>query len=439
MKKLISLLLCAAALFSLAACDASRCRTPGNFYYRKTDPSYGSSEGLIAPEIRELCSYEENFPEILDGYFAGPDSRSLESPFPRDVHVVSWDLTEEMLSLNLSESFAALSGVDLSVACSCIARTFLELLPVERVCIEAESKLLNGQNAIVLTRDNMSFADDSLAQLKTTYTLYYTDRKMRYLIGVDTSASLASQEDVIRFLVQQLMSTPYNSDLMAPIPFGTKLLDVSVKGGLCTLNFSSNFESKAWPKPEAQRTTLLSIVNTLTQVEGITQVEFCTEGNLLVQYGSLNISAPFVPEEQAIGPIRSGINEFDTTIYLSNGSDQYLTGIPLKIRQTAGSLQEELILKTLIAYKPLNGFYSIVPAGTKINSIRTEFGICYIDLSREFLSDPDRLTLAVHSIVASVCAVKDIDCVRITVDGKVPANLESSLFQVLSPKPDWFI
>lgn len=438
MKKLISLLLCSAMILTLCACGQNFPEESGQFYYRRIQPAYGADDGIIAPEIRKFPANQSDLSEMLECYFSGPESRGLESPFPRNTHVISWGIQDETLSLNLSEPFAALSGVDLTVACSCIARTFLEILPIETVTIQVMRKTLNGQKSISLGINDMSFLDDGLEQLRTSYKVYYADHRLRYLIGIDIPVSLADQEDVIRFLIQNLMTTPNNPDLFSPIPYGTKLLDVSVKNGLCTLNFSSEFESNAWQKTEARRLTLLSIVNTLTQIDGIEQVEFCIDDNLLVQYGPLNISAPLIQEERAIGPVRTGVNEFDATLYVSNGSGEYLTGIPTKIRQTAGIHQEELILKALIRCPSINGFYTTIPATTTINSISTDRGICYIDLSKDFLTNPDTLELSVHAIVASVCTVKSIRAVQITVNGKIPSGFDPNLFRVLSPQLDWY-
>ncbi len=438
MKKIVSLLLCASIMLTLCACQQTLVEKSGAFYYRRIQPTYGSEDGIIAPEMRKFPVINNDLSEMMESYFHGPESRGLESPFPRNTHVISWGIQDNVLSLNLSEPFAALSGVDLTVACSCIARTFLEILPIERVTIQVMHQTLNGQKSISLSADDMSFMDDGLEQLRTTYKIYYADQRLRYLIGLDTVVSFADEEDIIRFLIQSLMATPSSSDLQPTIPYGTKLLDVSIKNGLCTLNFSSEFESNAWYKLEARRLTLLSIVNTITQIEGIEQVEFCTEGNLLVQYGSLNISAPFVAEERAIGPVRTGINEFDTTLYVSNGSSEYLAGIPTRIRQTAGIQQEELILKTLIRFKSINGFYTTIPPATVINSVTTDRGICYIDLSKEFLMNPDTLELSIRGIVASICTVKGIKGVKITINGKIPSGFDPNLFDVLTTQLDWF-
>ncbi len=438
MKKLISLLLCAAMTLALCACRQNPPGESGMFYYRRIQPAYGTDDGIIAPESRNFSIIDDDLAEMLERYFAGPEARSLESPFPRNTHVISWGIQDETLTLNLSEPFAALSGVDLTVACSCIARTFLEILPIEKITIQVMHKTLNGQKNISLSREDLSFVDDGMEQLRTTYQIYYADQHLRYLIGIDAAVSLANQEDIIRYLIQLLMTPPYNSELFAPIPYGTKLLDVTVKNGLCTLNFSPEFEANSWQQPEALRLTLLSIVNTLTQIDGIEQVEFCIDGNLMVQYGSLNISAPFVREERAIGPVRTGINEFDATLYVSNGSGEYLTPMPTKIRQTAGIQQEELILKALMRCPSINGFYTTIPSATVINSISTDHGICHIDLSKDFLTNPDTLELSVHAIVASVCTVKNVTAVQLTINGKIPSGIDPKLFGVLSPQLGWF-
>ena len=293
MKKRISLILCIVLLLSLALCGCSDRETPGQFYYRRVKPAYGVEDGIIAPEARTLPQGEDAIAEILRSYFDGPKSRNLEVPFPRSTNVISWGIDENVLTLNLSESCAALSGVDLTVACSCICRTFLEILPVDQVCIQVMRQTLNGQPSITMSREDLNLVDNSLDQLETPYTIYYAGQRRRYLIGTEVSVNLADRDEVARFLIQRLTNNPFNSDLSSPIPYGTKLLDLEVKNGICILDFSSEFESNAWTRPEAQRLTLLSIANTLTQVEGIDHVEFRVAGNPLKHYGSLNISGPF--------------------------------------------------------------------------------------------------------------------------------------------------
>mgnify|MGYP003309850291 CR=1 FL=1 len=184
---------------------------------------------------------------------------------------------------------------------------------------------------------------------------------------------------------------------------------------------------------------LLSVVNTLTQLEQISHVEFSVEGDLLVQFKTISIHAPLSQEEGAIGPVRTGMNEFDTTLYLSNSPDGCLTPVPTRLRQTSGMSEAEVVVTALIQHTDYNGFSSPVPGNTGLNSLMTFEGVCHIDLTEQFLSQPEALEQAVRSIVASVCALEDVFSVQITVDGQIPEALDPGLFQVLSPQNDWFV
>lgn len=439
MKKIFCVLLIFALLLPLAACGRDELREPGNFYYRRTETAFGEADPVIAPEQKELSAWSREPQSLLALYFAGPTTEALVAPYPRDTRVVRWDITDSTLTLTMNDAFAAMTGVELTLACACITKTFLELLPVEQVRFQAESALLDGDKSLLFSHDLIRLSDDSLDQARATFSVYYTDRSRRYLLATDLSVNLATENDLIRCLAEALLTPPEGSGLYTALPPGTKLLDYSVDDGICTLNFSGEFERNGWHTCEAQRLSLLSLVNTLTQLEEIDSVEFSLEGNLLFQYGLLSISAPLVFDEGVIGPVRTGMNEFDATIYLANGSSPYLAPVPTRIRQTGGLSEAELIVACLLEYQALNGFYSTIPQGTLLNSVSVRNGTCYLDFSQEFLADPDTLVLSVRSIVASVCTVENIRSVQISVNGAKPSGEYAWLFATLSPVPDWFL
>lgn len=439
MKKTLSLILFLALLLSTGGCAAEQPRDPGNFYYRRVETAFEGTDGVIAPEQRELQGIREDLDTLLQTYFDGPTGEELESPFPRDTALLSWSMTGTTLNLNLSQTFAELSGVDLTIACACICRTFTELTGAETILIQADGAPLGGGTSIKISGDMLSMADDSIDRLLTELTLYYPDTDRRYLIGYGISINLAAQDNVIAYLVEQLMEAPSGLGLVSPLPPGTRLLSATVTDGLCALDFSSEFESHGFFQSYAQRTTLLSLVNTLTQLEGIDRVEFYLEGSLMARYRQLNISTALVFDESVIGPVRTGVNEFDATLYLSNGSELYLASVPTRIRGTAGISQAELVVEQLISYQTANGFYSTIPDDTVLNKLTIEDGLCSIDLSGEFLEDGDHLMLSVRSIIASVCALEGIDTAQITIDGVIPVGDYTEYFLPQSPGSDWYL
>lgn len=437
-KKLICLLFSLSLILSLCACSESKPKDPGHFYYRWVQTDYVGSEGIIAPEVRELAGIKTNLNQLLTLYFQGPESDTLEMPFPRDTKAVNWSFSGQVLCIELNETFASLSGIELSVACGCITKTFLELTDAAAVQISVQDRLLGGEHSITMARDTMLLVDDAIDKLRTDLTLYYTDEDRRYLIGQNLSINLAAQDDIVSYLVQQLQTAPTGMGLVSALPSNIKLLDSTIENGVCTLNFSQEFESNAFSGGIAQRTTLLSLVNTLTQLESIERVEFRLEGNLLARYHQINISEALVFDESSIGPVRTGVNEFDATLYVSNGSSLYLSAVPNRIRYTTGISQAELVVTALISYQNSNGFYSPVPANTKLLDISTVDGMCTVNLSEEFLSDTN-LPLAVRSICASLCDLEEIQSVQILVEGKIPENHMPEYFEPLVPNPDWFV
>lgn len=438
MKRIISLILIVCLLIPLTGCGWNASQFPVTFYYRRTETAYGTDSGIIAPELRDIRS-EGHLGSVLSVYLKGPISKDLESPFPRDTEILFWSLQHNTLRITMNETFGDMSGVELTIACACLAKTIFGMSEVDQIQIQAENTTLGGEPILSFSRTNVSLYDDSLNQSRADFTLYYSDRARRYLIAQNVSVSLATENDLVRFLVESLLTPPEDSGLISPLPVGTKLLDYSLDDGICTLNFSGEFEQNLWARCESQRLALLSVVNTLTQLDDIHQVEFCTDGNLLAQYGLISIPAPLVFEENAIGPVRTGMNEFDTTLYLSNGSGSYLAAVPMPLRQITGSSPAEQVVLALIQYQDLNGFHSTIPQQTRLLSVETRSGMCYVDLSGEFLSTQDHLVSSVRSIVSSVCALEQIHSVQITVDGIVPDGEFRNLFQILSPKPDWFL
>lgn len=439
MKKTVCLILSLCLLLTISGCGRDSIKVPGEFYYRRTQTLYGNPDGVIAPEQREIEGIAQDPGALLQVYFQGPDTIGLESPFPRGTRVEQWEISGDTLHLTMSEAFAAISGVELTIACTCITRTVLGIFDVEQVQFQVADGLLGGQKELIMSADRISLSDDSLDQAWAEFQLYYTDRQMRYLLAKEISVNLATEDDVIGHLFDALTSPPINSGLLSPVPPGTDLLGYAIDDGVCTVNLSGEFEYNGWKTAEAQRLALLCVANTLTQLPQIRQVEFAVDGNLVVQYRSVTITAPLEFDEAAVGPVRTGMNEFDATLYLTNSTEPYLFPVPTRLRQGSGKSEAELIINAVLGYDNHNGFSSTVPRNTRLNSVTVDQGVCYVDLSPEFLSDQANLVRSVRSIVASVCTLAEVDSVRITIDGAVPESANPELFGLLTPVADWFI
>lgn len=439
MKKLICITLCILLATSLVGCNEEELQSPGTFYYYRAETEFSGTDGVLAPEEHELHGIEHDLAAILALYCEGPDSRELENPLPSGCSVPGFTLEGGILTLQFSQELAALTGVELTVAAGCLARTFLPLTGAEKLVLTADGALLDGETAMTLRLSDLGLQDDSLDLLHGTYTVYYTGADRRYLVGQSLSVNLSSREELPMLLLEQMRTPPTGMGLRSVLPEGCRILGVSVKDGLCTVDLSTEFETRHFYSHTGQILSLMGIVNTLCALEEIEQVEFTVDGSLLVHYGSLTIPGPLVPDERVVGPVRTALGERDGTLYLTEEGDDALIPMPTRLRQSGAFSGAEMIVRALLADPGTNGLGTCIPEGTALNSIRVERQICRVDLSKEYLSEPEKLRAAGRVITASLCELDNVSAVCITVDGAVPAEFDSRLFGVLVPSDDWFL
>ena len=77
-------------------------------------------------------------PALVDALLSPPETQGLASPFPEGVRLLSWEVEEGRLHLDLSEQYGGLSGVDLTVADACLTLTLCQVEGVESVYVTVE-------------------------------------------------------------------------------------------------------------------------------------------------------------------------------------------------------------------------------------------------------------------------------------------------------------
>ena len=159
MKRILCLILVAAAALSLWACGSSGSPTePVSFYYLLREPElvYNRDDGIIRPETREGAGFAPDAAALLGLYLQGPLDDTLDSPFPAGTKLVSLHREGSTLTLELSRPFSSLQGLDLSLACACLSLTAIKLTGVENVTIRCD------QINVTMDRDTLLLIDTSL-------------------------------------------------------------------------------------------------------------------------------------------------------------------------------------------------------------------------------------------------------------------------------------
>ena len=146
----------------LCACgpQKQKIQKPVNFYYPVGIVAFNTDTGVIDHEIWESNGFS-NTEDLLCAYFKGPKSEQLSCPFPTETSVVSIKTINSTCNIVLSEHFAELTGLDLTIACHSLGITVMELTGASTVEIRAKDADLDGQKYITVSRDNFLLIDDS--------------------------------------------------------------------------------------------------------------------------------------------------------------------------------------------------------------------------------------------------------------------------------------
>lgn len=168
MRRFACLLLAALFTVLLLGChysDSGDILEPVEFFYpRKTSAfDYGSADGIIDSEIREASGHVDDLNYLITMYLYGPQEPTLRSPFPAGCKLVNIRTESDTLHLHLSEVFASLENMELTIACTALARTCMSITDYQYVCIDATS---DGKTvSMTLSADSVLFADNSAFNL----------------------------------------------------------------------------------------------------------------------------------------------------------------------------------------------------------------------------------------------------------------------------------
>ena len=161
MKKLICLVLVLACLLSLTACTKEEDAEPTvTVYYKRAEPTFGSADSVIAPTQLKTAGRDGDIAYLLRKYLASTPAEGYISPFDQSITLIGFKLEGLTATVVLSNEIATLTGMDLTIALTCLTQTVISLTDCHEVIISANTTRLDGQHYITLSRDSYLLVDD---------------------------------------------------------------------------------------------------------------------------------------------------------------------------------------------------------------------------------------------------------------------------------------
>ena len=277
-KKIQCVLLSLAMLCSLTGCNREEEKT-GEYQisYLNMDMSKIVDEAYDSTGAEG----EELVAELLGRLQSAPDSSKLRQTIPTNVKILSFKLNGVVLYVDFSEEYNALKPEEEILIRAAIVRTLTQANTCSLVAFTVKSEpLLAHDGTLVGSMSADSFVENPGKQInssvETALTLYFA-KEGTSLVKETRKVHYSTNISMEKLIMEQLIEGPKKSGAMATLPSGTKLISVSVVDGVCYVNLSDSFKNQ---NPEvSEEIVLYSIVNSLTELQGVTKVQISVNGS----------------------------------------------------------------------------------------------------------------------------------------------------------------
>ena len=248
----------------------------------------------------EYKNEEELLNRTLEALILGPSpSSDCMGLIPKGTQLRSVSFENGCVSIDFSYQLLDVDNdVDRLLTRYSIVKTVCELsdqFAYVRLTVDGEPLYDNYGNELgVMSADDTYFDVESTEQKRVKAILYFADSTGENLLTEERDVSAKSSETIASAVLRELAEGPVSKNLFGTIPSGTKVLSADVKNGICYADFSSDLIEKHIGGSTAEILTIYSVVNTLTALEGIDQVQFLIEGKPREVFGNMLFSEPFV-------------------------------------------------------------------------------------------------------------------------------------------------
>ena len=163
-KKFFSILACVmlAVVVIAAFFPYEQIQDPVTFYYPRSEYRYGSQDGVIGSEQRDVGGRKNDLGYMLALYLEGPMDQNLIAPFPGKslTRILTLKQAGNSLVILLSDLGDSMTDGEFSLACACLTKTCLEMTNVQAV------QITSGDRAVRMTHGNLIFFDESASVIQ---------------------------------------------------------------------------------------------------------------------------------------------------------------------------------------------------------------------------------------------------------------------------------
>lgn len=297
-----------------------------------------------------------------------------------------------------------------------------------RVLLYVSMILLLCSSFVACTGEKQEQSEES------KYKVYFLDNEETTVVSEPYEPEGENTIDLIEEFLIQLDKKPENLSYKKAKPDNVTIKDYKLTDdGQLTLNFDVNYKSLTGISEILCRS---AIVKTLGQIEGVEYIEFHVNGQPLMNTNEKPIG--FMKRDDFIentGGETDYTQEVTMTLFFANKKGNALVETRVNKIYDGTISMEQLIIEQLIKGPSVikgaeeGTLYPTIPEATTLIKVSTKDGVCYVDLSKEFLDKIPEITdeVAIYSIVNSLAEMPTVNKVKFLINGEEQKKYRETL------------
>ena len=210
------------------------------------------------------------------------DELELRSPFPPGTALQKLTVAGGRALVDLSESYARLSGIDLSIADACLTLTLTQLDGIYAVRITANGRELPYRQTQLLTAADalLSSGEDVIRPIDVS--LWFLDTATNELRSQQQTLALYEGQSRVSAVADALKRGPAGDDtLRTLLPEDFSILSARTEDGTCYVNLN---ERAPLSIDEASRAQAMeSLSRSILSLSGVEEVQYLVDGEPMPQ------------------------------------------------------------------------------------------------------------------------------------------------------------
>ncbi len=262
-------------------------------YYVNAEGTGLVSEEYTLPE----GTTREQIEKILEELRKETDSIDYNSAYPENIKINKWELNDSDLVIDFGKSYNDLDVTGELLLRAATVQTLVQLGNVDYVSFTVEgTPLCTGSGREVGYMGQDTFVKNVGSSLHSyqdgNICLFFANEAGDKLVKEEVNVRYNSNMSVEKLIVEQLIKGPSTDSAYPTVSPETKLLGVSVKDGICYVNFDEEFLEMSYKA--SPQVVIYSVVNSIIEGGEASQVQILVNGEIDITYQeSISLEKPF--------------------------------------------------------------------------------------------------------------------------------------------------